>query len=76
MRKTLKISLQSTEIFFWDATAEQLYKVYGEEDWAGLYWGGGSMSVPSGIPVCGWEGELCSAAPSNILLPLVTGKRT
>ena len=46
----------------WDAEKGILEKVYKPEDpndWSGILWPGNSTKLPTGVPKCGWKGELC-----------------
>ncbi len=65
------------EIFHWHALEGYLEKTYdGDPDggWAGLLWGGGSTTVPTGTPACGWDMELCPPEPPNLVLPISAGE--
>ena len=61
-------------MFLWDATTQQLNMANREDNWDGLYWGGGATSVPSGIPACGWEGELCTMSTLDIVFISILGE--
>ena len=65
---------KAVTLFEWDGTTEQLQKVYDDEEWSGLYWGAGSITVPSCIPACGWEGEFCITPEPDIMLPSSIGE--
>ena len=46
----------------WDAEKGVLEKVYKPDDpndWSGILWPGNATEVPTGVPRCGWQGELC-----------------
>ena len=46
----------------WDATKGVLEKVYKPEDpddWSGILWAGNATKPPTGVPICGWAGQLC-----------------
>ena len=47
----------------WDAATGLLEKILNPNDahdWSGILWPGNATEVPSGIPLCGWAGELCA----------------
>ena len=46
----------------WDAEKGILEKVHKPEDpndWSGILWPGNATEPPTGVPRCGWHGELC-----------------
>ena len=46
----------------WDAAKRLLEKVYKPEDpndWSGILWAGNATKPPTGVPICGWDGEFC-----------------
>ena len=59
-------------LFRWSGAEQRLSQVYNVEEtpseWSDLMWGGGVMTVPSGVPSCGWQGELC-LPPQPLLTP-------
>ena len=52
----------------WDAASEQMEKYYKADDpsdWSGVSWAGNATDPPTGVPQCGWEGELCESDENN-----------
>ncbi len=66
-----------TTLFYWRAENNSFEKIYlpsSMNDYSGLLWGGGSTTVPSGIPACGWDGELCIQEKSQNYDSIIAGK--
>ncbi len=52
-----------------EGVMKKVYKAKKPGDWSGIIWPGNSTTVPKDSPICGWQGELCSAdQPHNKLL--------
>ena len=72
------LCLQITTLFYWRAENDSLEKAYlpgSPDDYSGLLWCGGSTTVPSGIPACGWDGELCVEDETSAYYTMIAGKR-
>ena len=64
-------------MFYWHAATDSLEKVYNPEssdDWNGLLWNGGSTTVPSGVPTCGWQNEYCAEDSASNNDVVITGR--
>ncbi len=69
--------LQLVGIFQWHAAHDELvktYKPWASDDWSGLIWGGGSLEMPTGQPVCGWDNEYCQQEDTSSQLAGQLGK--
>ena len=65
----------------WDVEEGVLEKVYKPDDpndWSGILWPGNATEPPTGVPRCGWHGELCekpkrsSALIYGVLIAILT----
>ena len=60
----------------YSAAKDKLIKHHRPEDandWQGLVWPGGVMSIPSDSPPCGWNGELCPEKGQNKMTAIIPG---
>ncbi len=57
-----------------EGVIKKVYKPGQPGNWTGILWHGNGTSLPTGVSVCGWKGELCKTTEqgdSNLLLILL-----